>query len=55
MRPYPGKTAGVVYDVADHVRYFYEHSQRRRKIYSTEPGWKIKDVYVKFRHEGWMP
>jgi len=49
VRPYPGKEVGVVYDVWDEVRFFADHARRRERIYSTEPGWKIRHVRAAFR------
>ena len=46
-RPWPNKKYGIVIDVWDHIRYFEDHASRRRKIYSTEPKWQIKDILLK--------
>ena len=45
VRPYLGKEAGVVYDIADHVRYFKDHAEKREQIYRTEPKWMIKHLW----------
>lgn len=45
-RPFKGKKEGIVIDIYDHVRYFEEHAEKRRKIYLTEPGWKMKDIVI---------
>ena len=44
VRPYEGKTVGVVYDLYDDVRYFKDHAERRERIYRTEPKWRIQHV-----------
>ncbi|MCS7387085.1 MAG: helicase-related protein [archaeon GB-1867-005] len=46
-RPWPNKKYGIVIDVWDHIKYFEDHAMRRRKIYSTEPKWQIKDILLK--------
>jgi len=46
-RPWPGKKYGIVIDIVDEIRYFREHASQRRKIYSTEPKWIIKDIVLK--------
>lgn len=46
-RPWSGKKYGIVIDVIDHIRYFYDHAVARRKIYSTEPKWVIKDIVLR--------
>lgn len=42
IRRKEGKTNAVVLDFYDNCKYLREHSQARYKIYSTEPGFKIK-------------
>jgi superfamily II DNA or RNA helicase len=41
VRPYKDKDFGYVYDIYDEVKYFDEHSEKRKKIYSTERRWII--------------
>lgn len=42
IRRKEGKSNAVVLDFYDNCKYLREHSQARYKIYSTEPGFKIK-------------
>jgi hypothetical protein len=37
------KDYGYVVDIVDDIEYFDEHAERRRKIYQTEPRWRIHD------------
>jgi DNA or RNA helicases of superfamily II len=43
LRPDKGKDYGYVVDIVDDIEYFDEHAERRRKIYQTEPRWRIHD------------
>ena len=47
LRPYPGKENAIIIDFYDDCKYLREHSDRRRKIYMTEPEFVIKDAYWK--------
>jgi len=42
VRPYPGKTSAVVYELLDRdVKFFEDHLYERIELYKTEPMWKI--------------
>jgi len=42
IRPVPGKSIAVVYDIYDRdVPFFDDHFQQRLEIYKTEPEWRI--------------
>ncbi len=44
LRTYPGKENAIAIDFDDHCKYLHKHSQKRRKIYSVEKRFTIKDV-----------
>lgn len=44
LRPYKDKQNALVYDFQDGCKYLKKHSNKRRKIYSTEPNFIIKDM-----------
>jgi superfamily II DNA or RNA helicase len=41
VRPWPGKTKGVAYELYDRAPFFEEHIETRLAIYRTEPRWRI--------------
>jgi superfamily II DNA or RNA helicase len=41
VRPWPGKTKGVAYELYDKAPFFEEHIETRLAIYKTEPRWRI--------------
>jgi len=41
VRPWPGKTKGVAYELYDKATFFEEHIETRLAIYRTEPQWRI--------------
>jgi len=42
LRPYPGKKQAYVIDFLDLTKYLYKHTNRRLKLYRTEPRFEIK-------------
>lgn len=46
LRPYPGKKDAIVVDFIDHVKYMKQHSNKRMKIYKTEPRFEIEKINV---------
>ena len=42
VRPHPGKTEAVAYDIWDSASFFNEQGEERKRLYETEPNWKIK-------------
>jgi len=55
VRPWPGKMAGVVYELRDWNDYPYvlDHLEARLKLYATEPRWRV--VYPASPHPGGPP
>jgi superfamily II DNA or RNA helicase len=47
LRPYPGKTDAIIVDVADDVKYLWQHFQRRLKRYQEEGLWSINRIVPK--------
>ena len=47
LRTYKNKKNAIVVDFFDNCKYLRNHSETRRKIYSTESEFVIKDAYVK--------
>jgi superfamily II DNA or RNA helicase len=41
VRPYPGKTTAVVYELEDPTGFARMHLQERLRLYGTEPHWRI--------------
>jgi superfamily II DNA or RNA helicase len=41
VRPWPGKTLGVAYELLDDVPFFREHLRERLKLYAAEPAWRV--------------
>jgi superfamily II DNA or RNA helicase len=41
IRPWPGKSFGLVVDVVDRVKYLEEHGEERRKLYNMEKLWDV--------------
>jgi len=52
VRPFGGKEVGLVWDLWDEVRYFQEHAEARKKIYETEPRWRIRFLTIEEALEG---
>ncbi|MEW6243458.1 MAG: DEAD/DEAH box helicase family protein [Bacillota bacterium] len=44
LREYPGKKRAYVVDFNDRAKYLVDHTQIRRRIYSSEPAYIVKDV-----------
>lgn len=44
LRPFEGKSNALVYDFQDGCKYLKKHSNKRRKIYETEPRFIIKEM-----------
>jgi len=42
VRPHPGKTEAIAYDIWDSANFFIEQGEERKRLYETEPNWKIK-------------
>ena len=47
LRSYPGKENAIIIDFYDDCKFLRDHSEKRRKIYMTEPEFVIKDAYQK--------
>ena len=41
VRPWPGKSVGVAYELYDDVPFFREHLRERMELYATEPAWRV--------------
>jgi superfamily II DNA or RNA helicase len=41
VRPWPGKSMGVAYELLDDAPFFREHLRERLRLYATEPAWRV--------------
>jgi len=41
VRPWPGKAAGVAYELLDDAPFFRDHLRERLKLYAAEPAWRV--------------
>ncbi len=46
VRPYPGKTMAIAYDIWDSTEFFENQGAVRKELYETEPYWKVEIAHT---------
>jgi len=46
VRPYPGKTMAIAYDIWDSADFFENQGAIRKELYETEPYWKVEIAHT---------